>query len=712
MAEFVPAEDPEVLLPGWSDIQLGLSGLGFLDGEPSLGTLPARGEGPVIEAMIRVSRPPKLACEINETERVWIIVGSGGWFPPQVVLARTDLREVPHADKWTIGKKQYRLLCLTRDSGADWWVGKGWGFLLVRCKEWLEAAAAGTLVKSDDPYEPRFQHGAPYTIELPAKDLVDRERPSAGCVHFYAEHLSTNKHRLVVGRGDIPVCVFYQSKPSQNPWPSEIYGEAGLRDAIASFGTSPADLVGVLARQPRAKPGFVVVLFGIRRPKGVLGASSDDEWIGVVVERDAEKGAVWRVSPASVKDRLTPQLAASLNGRTHGPKPAKVLLISAGSLGGYVGQSLIRSGCCELHVVDDDSLQPHNASRHAFGSRFSGMNKAELLGIESFLVYDEGAIVARGIGANVLQLSADQMRTFVEGFEIVIDCSASIAVQYALSELQARVPVLSAFQIARGRGTIVLGQPASDLNSPVTLRELELGAIGQRRLHPVIQDWLAERVEPIQIGAGCRSISARVPDSMARLGAAWVAELVLESLEHPELLSTPRIGLLSADGSRPFTPTATWIPPPEGQWYEFDDWRVWIDSNAAAAIRGHVRAFHPNETAGILTGRHDPRGKRIHVLGVSPPPTDNRGSPMGCVRGRQGIEEFLARRGRRDEGGEVFVGEWHGHPPKSGTGLSPTDRTQAAKNLAKGQAASLPALILISNGEELGVHLLTGAEAR
>lgn len=59
----------------------------------------------------------------------------------------------------------------------------------------------------------------------------------------------------------------------------------------------------------------------------------------------------------------------------------------------------------------------------------------------------------------------------------------------------------------------------------------------------------------------------------------------------------------------------------------------------------------------------------------------------------------------------MFVGEWHGHPPGGDTGLSDTDCAQAATNLSAGQAASLPALILISNGTELGVHLLTRAKA-
>jgi len=712
MADFLLAEAPEALLSGWFDILDELTGLKFLNGAPRLGTLPALGDEPVIEAIVRVNRPQAPVCEINECERVWIIPGSSRWFPPKVILARTDLRELPHADRWAIGKKQYRLLCLSRDSGADWWVGKSWGFLLVRCKEWLEAAAAGDLVKSDDPYEPRFQHGAPYTIELPAEELVDREHPPFGCVHQTAERQSPNGHRLVVGRGSIPVCVFYQAKPKQNPWPERVSSVSDLRDAIADFGTSPADLFPVLDSQPKAEPGFVVVLFGIHRPKEVLGASSDDEWVGMVLEREANKGAVWRVSPASVKDRLTPELAASLNGRIRGPKVASVLLIGAGSLGGYVGQSLIRSGICNLHALDGDSLQPHNAARHAFGSRWSGMNKAELLGVEEFFVYDAGVNAVTCTKVDVLRASQEDLLELAQHFDIIVDCSASIAVQHALSELRAPLPILSAFQIARGRGTIVMGQPSSSVNSPLTLRELELGAVAQRRHHPVIQDWLSENVEPIQIGAGCRSISARVPDSMARLGAAWVTELILESLEDPNLLSAPRIGLLSADGSRPFTPIATWLSTPVGQWYHVGDWRIWIDSTAADAIRDHVLASHPNETAGILTGRHDPRGRCIHVLRVSAPPTDNKRSRMGCVRGRQGIAEFLSRRGRRDEGGEVFVGEWHGHPPQSGTGLSGTDRTQAAKNIAAGRPAALPALILISNGVELGVHLLTHAEAR
>lgn len=56
-----------------------------------------------------------------------------------------------------------------------------------------------------------------------------------------------------------------------------------------------------------------------------------------------------------------------------------VLLIGCGSIGGYVFHNLIKSGCKNITLVDDDVMKPANIFRHFLGAESAYCNKAKAL---------------------------------------------------------------------------------------------------------------------------------------------------------------------------------------------------------------------------------------------------------------------------------------------------------------------------------------------
>ena len=57
----------------------------------------------------------------------------------------------------------------------------------------------------------------------------------------------------------------------------------------------------------------------------------------------------------------------------------KILLIGCGSIGGYISDSLVKSGIEDLTIVDDDRLREENIFRHTLGMQYVGMYKSVAL---------------------------------------------------------------------------------------------------------------------------------------------------------------------------------------------------------------------------------------------------------------------------------------------------------------------------------------------
>lgn len=60
----------------------------------------------------------------------------------------------------------------------------------------------------------------------------------------------------------------------------------------------------------------------------------------------------------------------------------KILLLGVGTLGSTVAEELIKCGLGALTILDNDTLEPGNVSRHRLGLNYLGQNKAESLKIE------------------------------------------------------------------------------------------------------------------------------------------------------------------------------------------------------------------------------------------------------------------------------------------------------------------------------------------
>jgi hypothetical protein len=460
--------------------------------------------------------------------------------------------------------------------------------------------------------------------------------------------------------------------------------------------------------------GRAVVVIGAARTKEVLGSTGLDEWAAFDLQRGGagskESGAradQWDLTPFHVRAQLTPALATRLGGWPDVGTPLPVVVIGAGALGSMVCDALARSGLVQLTIVDFDTLTPHNLVRHSLDGRAVGQRKAVALA-DCLNSLFPGWPVATAVAEDVLGLDTKPFLATA----CIIDCSASVAVQAWLSDLPAPCPpIASTFQVGAGFGTVLLR--AAPRNSPqaLTPEVLESVLVSRYRRHPTVAGWLAEHVEPVQLGGGCRSLSARIPDSLVRQGAAWAADSVLRWLASKPWPPESGYGLHSCQFSQVTQVRTEWHRVREGRWLLSQEWRVWVPSEVVARVQA-LAAASEVETGGVLVGQIDRQRKVLIITDAWDSPPDSQGSLIEFRRGRAGLAPRLATL-ESDTGERLgYRGEWHSHPPGVPVEMSGRDEATAQTIAQRLAFERLPAVCLIANGQEVNVHIVEALRGR
>lgn len=117
----------------------------------------------------------------------------------------------------------------------------------------------------------------------------------------------------------------------------------------------------------------------------------------------------------------------------HGRRTGAVLIVGAGSVGGFLAEELARVGVSPLLLVDHDVLAVENLVRHPLGASSVGKPKASILAghiSEEFPVCD-----AVGIDADFLSLSEDLQLTLVREADVVVAATDSVDCQRRVNEI-------------------------------------------------------------------------------------------------------------------------------------------------------------------------------------------------------------------------------------------------------------------------------------
>jgi|GEM_PF-5995966 len=697
------AEDNQIQTPnGWLQWVAEVRSLPFVEGEVEL--KPGK-EWHLLSLSIRVDLPANGPMwDIREVEPIMIMLRNG--FPsvtPMVVPIREDFPLLPHFVRRP--GQPFGCLCLTRQNTADWWDGKTLVDVALAAYRWLLDAAAGELVKSDDPFEPLIVDGGNPVVEVNFEEARTEACKHGGVWDTTARQIAIPDLvavRLVIGPGDVPTRLWYQTTPQATPWidvPVDLDGVLSLA-TIAGF---EAQKVRYWIEKGEDGSNRVLAVFGVKRPKLVMGQADPEEWVAFDFHRKS-KAKEWTVTSHLVLKRFDQELARQVSGLADNRKARKILVIGAGAFGSSVSESLVRSGYATLAIVDNDFLRPHNLARHTLTGHEIGHAKALAVAERlNGMFADEQ--VAVGMIKNVLDLSDDDLKSLLDGVACILDCSASVAVQHRIAAMKGRqVPLVSAFQILGGQGTIVL---VEDSEGRGRSDAIEAAMMMIERRDPIVGGWLTEKTDPLALGGGCSSGSARIPDTRVKIGAAWVADAVLRWLSMDEWPAKPMYGIQkNSTAPNPVTTTEWKQVEIEPIAETVGGWRAFVLTSVIDELKRFALEAGTTETGGILVGRVNRQSKMFYVCDAWPAPPDSKRYAVGFTRGRRKLATRLAMLEADSGDNLTYVGEWHAHPSLSGARMSARDSTTAKEMAERLSRDRIPALCVITDRNCHDVHVV------
>lgn len=396
----------------------------------------------------------------------------------------------PHQDynsvgpDWRLGKP-----CLDRRSaryGRDAWhdepplLGDRLAWHLGRLLVWVDAAATNTLLQDGDPLElPPLPGNAQWPLLAFNEGLTGLNtdgRPAWGFATT-APVLGASRTRVLVDLHEVEGGMVAQARwnsaidltkssadtawidlpslPVMQPWEAPATWRAlgnrlrdediDLSDVLASVGS---------AVRGRTKPGTLdrlVMSFPISDRVG--GVPDRRHWLAITNLSLADKTHTVKGFRPTERNRrrFDTQLAgssrplawartaswASDSLRRRGRaserlRDKRVLLIGAGSLGSSVAELLVRMGVSKIHILDGDSLDAGNLSRHVLS--MSSVGKAKAPALADWLNSLAPDTEASGARALFPPTSAEETRT-VQDCDLILDCTGDDDVLRSLADV-------------------------------------------------------------------------------------------------------------------------------------------------------------------------------------------------------------------------------------------------------------------------------------
>lgn len=699
----------------------------------------------------RAAREGVSATGVRKTETCTLVFSRWPQRAPRPYLRQDFPLDLPHINPYSPGSLVSP--CIFEGSLDELMHRLGLDAVIDQLIDWLTKAASGTLIDPSQGWEPtRRDYGQGRSLIIAsAENLIAATPQDGSIVSFQSSYLcngtgieatldsktknetqlefiqktwAVNGNDYVFGR----CAAFAMRAPVHEDGshvfftyqPESVVDAQSLYERAESVGVDSAKLQEELEKHYRLsvigapgdahtwKAGFyVIVILLIERPMPLIGAPDRKvEVLPYVVRFNVKPEQINAVDatahPALHSHSLTPTLLAQTAGKPASVISKKVALVGVGSLGSKLGLHLARSGIGKLTLIDDDSMSPHNAARHALLSLQSHVTrkKAEMMRSaiselsQDAIAYPENVV---GILGNKERFEA----IFPDDVELVIDSTASLQVLSALSSVSPfdshRARLVRAQLYASGRCALLMfeGKERSARVDDLNVLFFEISRHSPNLRKPLTEE--NSDLSRLFVGDNCRSLTMKMSDSTISRAAAAMA-LKLENWldsggsEDGEIC----IGIEDPSGlgmnwmCQPVKPTTVIPPKEEG------GWTVRVLSHVADAINADSLKWGALETGGALIGRMSSETRTITVSGLIPAPPDSKRKPAAFVLGVEGLSQELRTAHRDSVGHLMFVGTWHSHP--MGGGHSGIDRETLSKIAGLGKGLPMLSLVWTPSG--------------
>ncbi|HEX04376.1 MAG TPA: hypothetical protein ENH10_04380 [Bacteroidetes bacterium] len=425
---------------------------------------------------------------------------------------------------------------------------------------------------------------------------------------------------------------------------------------------------------------------------GILHFNDGRYWRAPLVG-GADQVLSWRdltVEPLEVLPSFTKGLARTASGIV-GKGPNGVLA-GLGALGSAIMNIWQRQGWGTWSLIDHDYIKPHNLARHtAYESQVGSYKVDSVQNLES-AIYPADRPAGKAIAGSASNFSSDDVVEVLNTADLVVDATTTLEFPRDLSLHGIAKRAASIFITPSGLGSVLL---IEDAGNSMRLDKLEPQYYRSLINSPWGETHLVGSSGHLWVGAGCRDISAVIPNEHVQLHASILARQIRLHSEQPEA----NIQVWSCNGDSGAVETDVIVPMPPIV-VDLGDMRLVWDEGLRDRVQELRDESLPNETGGILLGYFDLKLSNVYVVDVVSAPVDSQGSQTGFTRGVEGLQEYLRIVKHKTAGIVGYVGEWHSHPSQVSANPSSADMIQLTYLADELRADGLPALMLIVGEHE------------
>jgi len=665
---------------------------------------------------------------------------------PRVFLREDFPLNLPHINPHRPG--QLVSPCLFEGSLDELLHRFGLDAILDQLIDWLHKAAAGALIDIDQGWEPTRRDSCPSTVVFSA-EKVAASAPVDGSILLVNAGYVTMEGGLYAilnaeltaqvdpvfdqvvhddqlgkwGGGHAAAIVARAPMVQGQPHvvghyqPETVVDLNTLLDRAAELGIDRAALAqsldsyysrSILDRRQDPQTWthglYAIVILVVQRPVSLVGEPGRSaEVLPYVVRYEYSAQTPFErkatVHPAFHAHALSPQLLARTSGLASTDTSKPLVVLGCGSLGSKIALHLGRAGFGAMTFIDNESMSPHNAARHALVEPISVLAPPRKAALMKTAFEALSHIQTRAFDVDAVAVFADPVqfgKTIPQDAALIVDATASLKVlasetlSAAMNESAARLARVVMYGQGRCATVLLEGSGRSSRVDDLTAFLFE-----RCRSDAALRAGIAgDSSEPTRVfvGDNCRSLTAPMSDSTVSRAAA-LAGLQLERWLVDGLPADARlcVGVADAAGVGMLWASAALGPTTALDVVDDGGWKIRVLHPVVQAIHADAIHWNPKETGGALLGRISHENRTITIAGMVGAPPDSIRERARFVLGTDGLVRGLREAHGNSVGYLAFIGTWHSHP--QGGPHSGIDR-KTLRNIAE-DAGGLPAVSLV-----------------
>lgn len=585
--------------------------------------------------------------------------------------------------------------------------------------DWLNHAAADTLIDLSHGWEPTRRDSNPSTIVFSAEKLVAAAAQDGSINSLISGYATVGKGIYAVVEKSMNVAPDLRFRQtiktgSSDKWghgitvtlvaqapfidgqaqvfsaytPETVFDVQSLLARASSLGIDANALEAALSDfynrsviQTEENPHdwvfgmWVLVILLAQRPAPLVGSPErSTEVLPYVIRYDIDPKAVFEkkasVHTAYHAHALSPELLARTSGVPIEAISNEVVMVGCGSLGSKIAMHLGRAGFGRITFVDNESMSPHNAARHAVSEQANGASpplKAQLM-LDALSGLEQTTARAFSVDAVTMFGGQEQFSAIVPpAAKLIIDTTASLQLMAAetlsvpLDTSPARLA--RAMMYGQGRSTLLL---LEGIDRSVRVDDLTAFSFeccrSDERLRTSIAGTTAEPMR-IFVGDNCRSLTMPMSDAVVSRSASLLGmqleQWLIDGIPKQAMMCAGSVG---QDGigmgwaTRSLGPTTILHVKDDG------GWSVRLLEPVVQAIGADAAQWGERETGGALVGRISFETRTITIAGLVDAPADSIREIAKFVLGTEGLVHALRLANANSLGHLQFIGTWHTHP--------------------------------------------------